>query len=288
MNLLRDIFPYWPQILALAALMALLQAIRQKRGENNKEEDVSFFRGGQMPAELITSENALAVEEAPMTAAQIAAMVPLKKSGQGAGPPRWLSAEESPFDIPVLDCRPVTTTSLLFTQDKEVAERYVRLTRSDGKEFAEKHPEAAQCVSVLLEYRHDGVPAEGPVFISRCMEEKWNICYYCSALCFVRSWTGDLVYRARMEFTGKESRVVEIEYNSNRICSAIDAIRAVDFLIKTHLYQKMAITPIPATISHDDGEMVSYLFSEYGHAAHFASREDTVDARIVERPAADQ
>src|ERR1051326_26767 len=180
---------------------------------------------------------------------------------------KWLEGDSSPFDIPVLDCRPVTTTMLSFTKEKATAERYAALCKSDGKQHIGEHPTSAKMADVALSYPYKGKTTDGPVFISGSMEDKWNIYLYENVLYFTRSWTGDLVYRAGIECGNDRINIRTIEFDGDVISSATDAVRAVDFIIKSHLFRVLSFAPVPSTLSNEPKEIALYLFSQYGNWA---------------------
>ena len=195
---------------------------------------------------------------------------------------KWLSEAESPFTVPVFDTRAFATTMVSVTSDKNVAALYTELTKIDGTLYKGRHTDFARITDSGFHVDLTTSLKNGPVFVSSAMEEKWNIYFFDNILYFVRSWTGDLFFRAEVSILEKELSVSRVEYNS-RVCSKdFDATRAVYFLIKSHIFRKPAIAPIPNEISDHKVEIAMYLFGMYGCVAYFASRENTVDARLKE------
>jgi hypothetical protein len=97
------------------------------------------------------------------------------------------------------------------TADLAIAARYNALRGSDGRDLVEAPIEDAVRVSTSLEFPHDGSALEGVVSKADAMEVKWDIYIYGSVFLIARSWTGDLIYRARAAVGATEIRITEIE-----------------------------------------------------------------------------
>jgi hypothetical protein len=193
----------------------------------------------------------------------------------------WLEPDQNPFGLRVLDCRPFSTAMISATKDPSIAARFGQLRHATGEEHRGRSPEDAVVVRCDLSYPFNGESRDGPLFIAQQMEDKWDI-YLCDGhLYFARSWTGELVFRARIEF--KETVAVVSEIAASR-AKVLDepalAVRVVDFLMKTHLYRKEAPHPFPQGLPEDKKTLALYSFSEYGRWAFFGSFEDTTKVRV--------
>ena len=58
-----------------------------------------------------------------------------------------------------------------------------------------------------------GQSRDGPLFVARQMEDKWDIYLYDGHLYFARSWTGELVFRAVIEFAAPQAVLTTVEAN---------------------------------------------------------------------------
>ncbi len=191
---------------------------------------------------------------------------------------KWLHGTESPFNISVFDSRAFALSMVSVTRDPDVAERYNKLIGSNGKEFIEKHPDSMRGIDFNNTYKLAEPFVNGPVFVSGRMEEKWNIYLWDESLYLVRSWTGALIYRVYITLTANSLAIRKIEYDGAHICSDNDAMRAVDFLIKSHLLRSPAVAPLPDDAPRNEIGIAMYLFGEYGRLGFFASKENTIDA----------
>jgi hypothetical protein len=201
--------------------------------------------------------------------------------------PRWLDKDESPFGLPVLDCRSFTLTTLASTADPEVAERFNRLRSSSGAEHRDKIPNGSLWVRCQLHYPFEfalpemSPPEEGPVFVAHAMEDKWDIYHYDGKLYFCRSWSGELTFLAVIAFNGREAIVSQIAAASARVDGDKQlAVRQVDFLIKRLLFGVELPHPLPATLPPDPESIVHYSFIMYGRGASFAAYGDTTSVVI--------
>ena len=126
-----------------------------------------------------------------------------------------------------------------------------------------------------------GGSRDGPLFVARQMEDKWDVYLYDGHLYFARSWTGDLVYRAAVEFRGDEAVVTGVEVGRARAGDDPGlAVRAVDFLLKSHVHGREAPHPLPRGLPEDTRALAVYSFGEYGRWAWYGSFEDTTRVRV--------
>src|SRR4029077_13808675 len=92
----------------------------------------------------------------------------------------WLSVGHAanPFPQEVLDCRAVALSFLSTTSDKSVAESFNRLRQSDGSEVRGRLPEQAIVTDCALRFPFNGQHNDGPVFVAKEMEDKWDLYTY--------------------------------------------------------------------------------------------------------------
>jgi hypothetical protein len=105
----------------------------------------------------------------------------------------------------------MTMNVVATTEDRKIAEQYVRLRASDGRELIARQIRDAIRIPTSLRFPHNGAPLEGVVFKSDEMEAKWDIYFYQSIFLFARSWTGELRFRAWASVGPDEIRVTQIE-----------------------------------------------------------------------------
>ena len=196
---------------------------------------------------------------------------------------RWIPASENPFGMEVLDCRAVSDTLLSVTSDPEVAERFVKLRDATGQEVRGAEPQESTIVQCNLAYPSAGEPLEGPLVKAEEMEDKWDIYFYDGYLYFTRSWTGQLVFRAKITFEPGRARITEIAAPRIYVERIDLAVGAVDFLIKRYVYNMDVPHPLPSDIPKEAQTLAMASFSEFGRAAQFGSYEDTTRFRVPDQ-----
>ena len=191
----------------------------------------------------------------------------------------WIEADKSPFKVRVLDCRSFSRSVLETTADPEIAARFLALRNSTGEQHRGKTPASALPTECLLRYPYEGEIQNGRLFGAQEMEDKWDIYLYDGFLYFARSWTGDLVYRARIDLSEREALVSSIEGNSEAVGGAY-TVRSIDFLIKSHLLRNEVPHPLPPNFPDDPQLIALFSIAQYGRWASYATYEDTVPLGI--------
>jgi len=197
----------------------------------------------------------------------------------------WLGPDENPFHLRVLDCRSFCTTMISTTRDAAIAARFSQLRSASGEEHRGQHPDDAVAAHCDLSFPFNGESRDGPLFVAQQMEDKWDIYLYDGHLYFARSWTGELVFRAAIEFRDRQALVASVEASRAKVMDdPALAVRMVDFLMKTHLYRKEAPHPLPQGFPEDKKILALYSFGEFGRWAYYGSFEDTTKVRIGTEP----
>lgn len=194
----------------------------------------------------------------------------------------WLDGKSNPFKVSCLDCRIFSRSMLSTTKDPNVATHFSELRKSRGEQYIGQLPPNTITVQCNLSYPHHGQSKDGPLFIAEVMEDKWDIYLYNSHLYFARSWTGDLVFRAKMDFNELKAIITFIDANA-QVASQNSAYIAqqVDFLVKSHLYKQEVPHPLPSDLPNEVRAIALYSFVQYGRWASFASYEDTSQIHIT-------
>jgi len=198
--------------------------------------------------------------------------------------PRWLASNQNPFGIEVLDCRPLTQTMIATTGSFDVAAHFTSSRQDDGRGYVGKEPADAHVIECRLRYPFNGSqPSAGPLFKAAEMEDKWDLYVYDDTLYCARSWTGDLVYTARLHFVDGEFAVEEMRVAGVAGELPTYSVRALDFLIKSHVYNLGAPHPLFDASTKDPEQLALMSFSVFGRRAWFGAFEETVGLTAVER-----
>jgi len=194
---------------------------------------------------------------------------------------RWLDPTDNPFGIKILDCQPITRGMVSTTADPRIADSFVSLRSYDGAELRPQDLIPCCQPDRRLVYPHTGSQPTGPVFKADQMEVKWDVYCLGGSLLFCRSWTGDLIYVAEADWTQDAFRVTRIHAASGSQIDAQFAERAVDYLLKSHVYSLAVPHPLRPADPEDTQTLAAMSFSEFGNRAWFGTFEDPCDLKVV-------
>lgn len=191
---------------------------------------------------------------------------------------KWYEVgDENPFGIRVLDVRSLTWHAVATTSDQRIAESFNMQRQSDGLEFVDVAIHDVQTVTCNLTFPHNGERLEGIVYKADSMDVKWDIYIYDSVFLFVRSWTGQLQYRATACVGENSITINKIEAPADHIETAA---QAVHFLIGTHAMGRVLPHTIPPGTPNDEQQIALLSFSMYGTLGIYATFDDVTKVPI--------
>ena len=194
---------------------------------------------------------------------------------------KWYeTGEGNPFQMRVLDIRSYTQHMISTTKDPNVAEGFVKNRASIGQEYRGFAFNAPTVLEVSLTYPHNGEKMEGAGYKAGEMEDKWDIYCWDNVMYFVRSWTGDVGYKAQVTYNDNHFSIQNIEFQ--RASSALEeqsiALNNVHFLISTLLFKRVQPHKIPRHLLTNE-EIAAYSFAAFGRNSWYATYEDVIDSR---------
>jgi hypothetical protein len=196
---------------------------------------------------------------------------------------KWYDVGESnPFNKRILDIRSLTQTMLSFTSDKEVAVLFNKQRRSIGEELIDIKLNDSKILPANLEYSHNGSKMEGAGYKAKCMEDKWDIYFWNGIMYLTRSWTGEVVYKAHINFSETNFTITKIEYSENEFTQADPslAIDNVHFIILSHAFGRPFPHRIPKTLINEK-DIALYSFNQFGHNCWYATYDTILDAIVI-------
>ena len=197
---------------------------------------------------------------------------------------RWLSDSESPFGVSVLDCRPVTQNSVAVSESAEIAARFGQLRTWLGEELSEQQFSIEVPVPGRLRYPSYGkAQPDGPVFKASAMEEKWDLYLRGGRLYFVRSWTGETYYVAQLSWGLDEWAITQAWQAENVQDDVQRSIQAIDYLIKSHLYNLAAPHPLRVAFRGEDEKLALASFADFGWRALYGTFDDLIGSAALEK-----
>jgi len=199
---------------------------------------------------------------------------------------QWVEADKNPFEMRCLDVRNYCWNAQSLTKDPQVALKFSELRAFDGEQLRGQSPDNNIKLACQLQYnskrRIFDETFRGPILKAEVMEDKWDIFLYDNSLYFTHSWSGQLVYKAKVNVSVETTIIEEIEVESRLAEDRPELVLCdVDFLVKSHLYNLPVPHRISSNISETDKQLITiYSFSSYGRWASFATYEDTTGLRI--------
>ncbi|MBM4116202.1 hypothetical protein FJ251_00395 [bacterium] len=199
---------------------------------------------------------------------------------------RWIPAGENPLGIELLDCRPFAKTMRSFSQDPDIATRFLDQRQALGEEHRDASLAPETTADCALAYVHRGPTRDGPLFKAEAMEDKWDVYLYDGQLYFARSWTGDLCLRARMRFSEGKAELLAVTAREDAVGGdGRYAVAMVDFLICSYLYRRVSPHPLPTHLGRDKAQLALFSFSQHGRWGLYGSFADTTALPLID-PAA--
>lgn len=194
---------------------------------------------------------------------------------------RWLDPGESGFGVRLFDCRAFCQTMRSATTNADIAARLSKGAPPLSAIVSAKveRPIAFACD---LRYPCDQLGEDGLLFASPAMEFKWHAYQRPGELAFMRSWTGKLMFAGRLRHYRNFLAVDLIQANTEFCCGdSTLALRQFDFLVKSLVYDAVAVHPLPKSVADEPGAIASYSFSCFGRQGGLASYDDTVPSPIA-------
>lgn len=185
----------------------------------------------------------------------------------------------NPFNEPIMDIRSVTLTMVSTTKDPAIAENYTQSRQSIGKEFINQSPVSPKTYETNFSYSHNGAELDGVVFKSPAMEIKWDIYAYGEWFYFVRSWTSDLIFKAKYENTGDALIFREIVAGDS---ATEEDAQTVHSIMLTHALGRMWPFHIPIHMREILVEDLALaMFSQHGSKATIITHANIFDINLV-------
>lgn len=196
---------------------------------------------------------------------------------------QWIAPAENPWNVRLLDLRPVTQALLATSADPQCAANALSFLHDDGASFSAMNPNSARTIEVSLRYRIAQPFVDGPLFIPARMEDKWAIFYRDGQILFVRSWTRELYATAEVKIDEQKIQITAIhgdlvEENEEPEYKA----RVVDYMIRSHALS--LAYPVPLTTADEPPSYTAmWCFQGFGRHALFAT-PDEIPYQAPEQP----
>lgn len=181
---------------------------------------------------------------------------------------QWISPEQNPWNLKVLDLRPISQNMLSTSKDPKMATNAISYSQEDGTTFKDHLPKSERVTSSNLIIPIDGKLEEGVLFNPSTMENKWAIYFMNDRLIFIRSWLREAFVVAKTVQENSQLKITEItgEFTDNESSEMTESI--LMFLLFSHSLNETIPAPIPKELSSNTDQAGMWAFSTYGNMAH--------------------
>ena len=190
----------------------------------------------------------------------------------------------NPWHVPLLDVSPVTQTYIATSTNRDCAANSISFGTEDGLIFSDDTLASEPEIPTQLTYRIDRMLAPGAIFLPPDMDHKWALFFHNNRIICVRSWLRKTVATGEVQLAQDTAIITKIRGTLTGDKEEPDfAIRAFDFLIRTHALGEVFPAPLPPGLDKDPKNAAVWCFSEFGRRARVATAQK-FDAPIPERP----
>ncbi len=212
---------------------------------------------------------------------------PQEKRQATAYPPKWFGAGDNPYGVEILDISDFTKNAVATQYNESVVESFNDSRSDDGEKYKTALIANSETYKANIIYQSMG---QGALYKAESMEVKWDIYAYDSWLYFVKSWTGELAYKAH--FVKKKDRLVIDKIVTGAVArmSSTDeeketyAAQNVHSMIQTHLMETEWPYKIPEMMRDIPEELIaSHMFALFGAKATMATHANVLNIRFSEK-----
>lgn len=188
----------------------------------------------------------------------------------------WVQPNQNPWNIELLDLRPISQTMLSSSKDPKMASNAISYNQEDGLIFLGQNPKSNKSVESNLSFPIDSKLENGVLFIPSTMENKWAIYFHQNKILFIRSWLREVFVIAETIQENNQLIVKKIngEFTDNETKEFTESV--LKFLIHSHVLKETVPAPIPIELKRDTDNSGLWAFSSYGNMAHFGHFEESI------------
>ncbi len=187
----------------------------------------------------------------------------------------WIEPSDNPWNVKLLDLRPITLGVLSTSSDPKMAENAVSYGNEDGKIFWGVSPKNAKTVKSRLAYPIDAPLQPGVLFAPKAMKQKWAVFFDGVNIIFVRSWQREVqvIAKTRQENNQLIIETIVGEFKEDDSPESTNAV--LNFLLISHAMNEIVPTPLPKELESVPETAGYWAFSLYGNFAHFGVFDET-------------
>jgi len=189
----------------------------------------------------------------------------------------WVAPNQNPWNIELLDLRPISQTMLSTSKDPRMASNAISYNQEDGLVFLNQTPKSDKSIESNLSFSIDSKLENGVLFIPSTMENKWAIYFHDNKILFIRSWLREVFVVAETIQENNQLVIKKIfgeftEGESNEFTESV-----LKFLIHSHVLKETVPAPIPKELKDSTDTSGLWAFSTYGNMAHYGHFEESIE-----------
>ncbi|MDR0196132.1 MAG: ankyrin repeat domain-containing protein [Myroides sp.] len=187
----------------------------------------------------------------------------------------WIEASQNPWNIKLLDLRPISQTMLSTSKDPLMANNAVSYSGEDGTIFWKETPLNNKTIPANLIYQIDKQLAAGVLFIPQVMEHKWAIYFDGINIIFVRSWLRQVFVVAKTKQVDNQLFVESITGEFTKEEEPEFTISFLNFLLINYVIGEVTPAPLPRDLEIDTRTAGLWAFTSYGNIAQVGTFDET-------------
>jgi hypothetical protein len=203
----------------------------------------------------------------------------------------WYEAgNDNPYGVEILDIRGFTQNAVATKYHQTVVDSFNEGRANDGAEYETAFIKNSQTYSANLSYPYKGLVLNGIIYKAGAMEIKWDIYAYNDWLYFVKSWTGELMYKAHFLKRTYTFVIDEIVTGAVERMSSTDeeketyAAQNIHSMIKTHIFDEAWPYKIPEMMRGIPEEHIAaHMFALFGSKATIATHANVLEIEFKEQ-----
>jgi hypothetical protein len=196
---------------------------------------------------------------------------------------KWIAPEDNPWNVPVLDLRPVVSELTSYSQDQQQAVNAISFQRDEGLGFINEKPKINRKIQSSIEYPIQVPLLDGILYTPTIMEDKWAVFYHDEKIIFVRSWLREVFVIGKTIKKDNKLIVIEIEgVFSSKDEKPESTELYFDFLIRNLVYGIVYPVPISKDLAKKPKEVPMWCFGLFGKIALVATPHPITNVKIEE------
>lgn len=183
---------------------------------------------------------------------------------------QWIEAKDSPWNVRVLDLRPVSQVMLSFSENLQGSNNALSYNLEDGSSFINQRPVTDESIEVDCYIPIHKQLEEGALFRPLEMEHKWAVFFRENKIIIVRGWQRQVFVIA--ETSQENNQLIITKIHGKFVFSEEPETftkAALLFVLHSYCLEEIVPVPIPEDLIGDTNEAAIWVFKNFGNLAHY-------------------